>query len=331
MQTMDEALEKAAQHFSGKKVLVTGGLGFIASHLVDRLVNWGAIVTLFDARPTYDGDLEYIQGDVRDYESMSNATKEKDVVFHFASILGVEKILQIPLEVLNVNLGGTVNALKAAVEHGVERVVLTSSSEIYGEPRVIPTPEDTLPSPVSIYGVSKLAAEAYCQAYSQQHGLKYTAVRYFNVYGENQAMEFVISKFLGRVAEDKPPIIFGSGEQVRTYTYVGDAVDCTLLAAASEDGINEVFNIGGAETISLIELARLIGEISGKTMEPEFREFGDEGVRNKDREVFARIPSVTKARKVLGYRSRVGLREGLTRTYDWYLKNNSSIRTTIDP
>ncbi len=320
MDPMDEALATAGGHFKGKKVLVTGGLGFIASHLVDRLVSWGADVTLMDARPTYDGELTYIQGDVRDYEAMSAAVEGKDLVFHFASILGVEKILQIPLDVMEVNLGGTINALKACVEHNVERMILTSSSEIYGEPRVIPTPESTLPSPVSIYGVSKLAAEAYCQAYAQQHGLKYTAVRFFNVYGEGQAMEFVVSKFLGRIAEDKPPVIFGSGEQVRTYTYVGDAVDCTLLAAASPQGVNEVFNIGGAETISLIELARLIGEISEKSLEPEFREFGDEGVREKDREVFARIPSVTKARKILGYRSRVGLREGLTRTYKWYLK-----------
>jgi Nucleoside-diphosphate-sugar epimerases len=322
MTTMQEGLEKAAAHFSKKKVLVTGGLGFIAGHLVDRLTEWGAEVTLLDARPEYDGDLEYIHGDVRDYDLMSGAVKGKDVVFHFASILGVERILQIPLDVMDVNLGGTVNALKACVEHGVDRMVLTSSSEIYGEPRVIPTPEDTLPSPVSVYGVSKLAAETYCQGYAQQHGLKYTAVRYFNVYGEGQAKEFVISKFLARFAESLPPIIFGTGEQVRTYTYVSDAIDCTLLAAASDKGINEVFNIGGAETISLIELARLIGEISGKPMEPEYREFGDTGVREKEREVFARIPSVAKARAVLGYRSKVGLREGLTRTYDWYLKNS---------
>lgn len=322
MTTMQEGLEKAAAHFSKKKVLVTGGLGFIAGHLVDRLTKWGAEVTLLDARSDYDGDLEYIHGDVRDYDLMSGAVKGKDVVFHFASILGVERIQRIPLDVMEVNLGGTVNALKACVQHGVGRVILTSSSEIYGEPRVIPTPEDTLPSPVSIYGVSKLAAEAYCQAYSQQHGLQYTAVRFFNVYGEGQAEEFVISKFLARVANDEPPIIFGTGEQVRTYTYVSDAIDCTLLAAGSDDGINEVFNIGGAETISLIELARLIGEISGKPMEPQFREFGDAGVREKGREVFARIPSVAKARKVLGYRSRVGLRQGLTRTYHWYLKNS---------
>ena len=321
MPTMTEGLERTAATFAGKKVLVTGGLGFIAGHLVNRLKEWGADVTLMDARSEYDGDLEYIQGDVRDYAAMSSAIKGQEVVFHFASILGVERILQIPLDVMDVNLGGTVNALKACAEHGVERMVLTSSSEIYGEPRVIPTPEDTLPSPVSVYGVSKLAAETYCQGYAQQHGLEYTAVRYFNVYGEGQAREFVISKFLARFAEGLPPIIFGTGEQVRTYTYVSDAIDCTLLAAASDKGVNEVFNIGGAETISLIELARLIGEISGKPMEPEFREFGDAGVREKGREVFARIPSVAKARSVLGYRSRIGLREGLTRTYEWYSKN----------
>lgn len=321
MDQMEQALGKAAEHFSGKKVLVTGGLGFIASHLVDRLEAWGAELTLLDARD-YSGEHRYVKGDVRDPEVMSAAVEGQDVVFHFASILGVEKILNIPLDVMSVNLEGTVNCLKACVKHGVGRVVLTSSSEIYGEPRVIPTPEDTLPSPVSIYGVSKLAAEAYCQGFAQQHGLSYTAVRFFNVYGEGQAEEFVVSKFLARVADGKPPIIFGSGEQVRTYTYVGDAVDCTLLAAASEDGVNQVFNIGGAETISLIELARLIGEIAGQNMEPEYKEFGDEGVRERDREVFARIPSVTKARNVLGYRSRVGLREGLTRTYHWYLKNS---------
>lgn len=151
MTTMQEAIENAGAHFSKKKVLVTGGLGFIAGHLVNRLVGCGAEVTLLDARPDYDGDLEYIHGDVRDYDTMSKAVEGQDVVFHFASILGVEKIQLIPLDVMEVNLGGTINALKACVEHGVGRVILTSSSEIYGEPRVIPTPEDTLPSPVSIW------------------------------------------------------------------------------------------------------------------------------------------------------------------------------------
>lgn len=291
--------------------------------MVCELAQAGADVRLFDIRQDYKGDLEFIWGDVRDYEALEKVTRGCDIVFHFAALLGVEKILNIPLDVLEVNLGGTVNALKAAVRNDVERFVLSSSSEIYGEPRTVPVTEGTSPSPISVYGVSKLAAEAYCNAYARTTGLKVTCLRFFNIYGPGQAEEFVIPCFVSWVARGQPPVVYGTGEQTRAYTYVSDAVNCVLLAASHQNRANETFNVGSAETMTVAGLARLVIEISGNQLAPVYRAFGD-GIRSAQREVYTRIPDISKAERLLGFESRVSLREGLTRCYEWYVSHAPS-------
>jgi len=308
-------------YFAGKRVLVTGGSGFIASPLAGCLSQLGAEVRLFDNRDNHGGNFEFFWGDVRDYEALEQATRGCEVVFHFAALLGVEKILDIPLDVLEVNQGGTVNALKAAVKNDVERFVFSSSSEIYGEPRQIPFTEDTPPSPLSVYGVSKLAAEAYCNAYAHATGLEVTRLRFCNAYGPGQAEEFVVPRFVSRVARGLPPIIYGDGKQVRAYTYVSDAVECTLLAASHRNGVNEVFNVGSRERITVADLARLVIEISGARLTPSRKALGD-GIRSAEREIYTRVPDVSKAERLLGFRSRTKLREGLVRCFEWYKAND---------
>lgn len=319
--SLQEGLVRAREYFVGKSVLITGGCGFIASHLAAQLSQWGAEVRLFDCNDDYGGELEFVSGDVRDDEALERATRGCDVVFHFAALLGVEKILNIPLDVLEVNLGGTINALKAAVRNDVERFVFSSSSEVYGQPRKVPVTEDTSPSPVSVYGVSKLAAEAYCNAYARTSGLKVTCLRFFNVYGPGQAEEFVIPRFVSRAAQGHPPVIYGTGEQTRAYTYVSDAANCVLLAASHRNGANEVFNVGSGETMTVAELSWLVIEISGNHLIPVHKAFGD-GIRSAQREIYTRIPDTSKAERLLGFESRVSIRKGLTRCYEWYLSHS---------
>ncbi len=316
---VSEPLERARAYFKNRHVLITGGGGFIASHLAKRLAAWGARVRLFDVRDSeaWHNDYDYIQGDVTDKETLVRAMEGCEIVFHFAGLLGVEKILDRPIEVLQVNLEGTINALQAAVQQRVKRFVLSSSSEVYGEPRQVPLREDAPPSPISIYGVSKLAAEAYCEAFARKGLIDVTILRYFNVYGPGQAEAFVIPRFIGRVVRGEPPVVYGRGSQVRAYTYVDDAVTCSLLAAASEKGINEIFNVGTQEVITVADLAELVIAISGRDLTPVYQELGA-GIRPAKREIHTRIPDISKAQGLLGYKPQVPLREGLQRCYSWY-------------
>jgi UDP-glucose 4-epimerase len=280
----------------------------------------GAEVRLFDLLEDHESGFEFISGDVRDYEALERAARGCDIIFHFAALLGVEKILKIPLDVMEVNESGTVNALNAALKNDIERFIFSSSSEIYGEPRQIPVAEDTPPSPVSVYGISKLAAEAYCNAYAHTAGLKATCLRFFNVYGPGQAEQFVVSRFVSRVAGGQPPIIYGKGDQVRAYTYVADAVQGILMATAHKKGVNEAFNVGSGQRATVSDLAQLVIEVSGSDLTPIQKEFGD-GIRSARREIYIRIPDTSKAKELLGFESCVSLREGVSQCYEWYLSS----------
>ena len=199
---------KPEEYFKGKNVLVTGGSGFIGSHLCKSLVKLGANITSFDFNGREIGNgIEVIKGDVTKPEQLDKAMKGMDVVFHLAALLGVEKIINIPLEVLNVNLGGTINALDAAIKNKVGKFIFTSSSEIYGEPREIPIHEDDAVAPISVYGVSKIAAEEYVKAYTVKFGLPAVRIRYFNIYGPGQSEKFVMPIFISRVNKGLHPLI----------------------------------------------------------------------------------------------------------------------------
>ncbi len=316
--------------YEGKRVLVTGGCGFIGRYIVSKLLEFGADVTVFDCNSTknpvkFDPRVNVIQEDVCSFEQLSRATRGKQYVFHLAAVLGVEKIADIPLQVLETNLGGTINALRAAVGNGVERFLFTSSSEIYGQPRKIPIAEDDFTTPISTYGVSKLAGESYCSAFHKEHGLRCTIVRLFNIYGPGQTEKFVVPKFISRVTRKSPPIIYGNGLQSRSFTFITDAVNGILLAGASEKAVGEVFNIGNDEEISISELAEFIIEISGNNLKPVYRPFGD-GIRVESREVLRRQPDISKARNILGFGIQVPWQEGVRRFREWYLQKDE-----VDP
>ena len=311
--------------YKDRRILVTGGTGFLGKHLVSRLAELGANVTAFDIQPSPPNSrIKFIQGDIRSPEDIFRATKGQELVFHLAGLLGVEKIVDIPLEVLDVNLGGTINALKAAVENGVERFVFTSSSEIYGQPRRIPISETDFAAPISTYGVSKLAAESYCSAYARHHGFKYTIVRLFNVYGPEQTEKFVMPIFISRITKGLPPIIYGHGSQSRSYTFITDAIEGILRAGASKSGENEVFNIGNDEEIRITELAEFIIGISGNNLKPTYRPFGD-GVRVEKREILRRQPDISKAAMLLGFKPKVSWREGVRRFREWYINSSAGL------
>ena len=310
--------------YEGKKVLVTGGCGFIGSYIVSKLLEFDAAVTVFDCDSAespvrQDPRVNLIQEDVRDFEELSRATRGQHYVFHLAAALGVEKIVDIPLQVLEVNLGGTINALRAAAENGVERFLYTSSSEVYGQPRNIPIKEDDHAAPISTYGVSKLAGESYCAAFHKEHGLKYTIVRLFNIYGPGQTEKFVMPMFISRAVRKSPPVIYGSGLQSRSYTFITDAIDGILRAGAHDDAVGETFNIGNDEEISINELAEYIIEISGNSLKPIYKPFGD-GIRVENREVLRRQPDISKAQNILGFSVQVPWQEGVRQFREWYLQ-----------
>lgn len=322
---LEQRLVDPRAHFEGKRVLITGGCGFIASHLAAQLAGYGAEVRLFDTRSTYFGPHEFVQGDVLDTQAIYDAVEGCQVVFHFAALLGVEKILNIPLDVLEVNERGTINVLEASRQHNVERFVLASSSEIYGEPRRVPVAEDELPSPVSVYGVSKLAAEAYTRGYAQTHGLPTTILRFFNVYGPGQAENFVVPRFVGRVARGEVPEIYGEGDQIRAYTYVGDAVEGVIVAACHPNAVNDTFNIGSNEVATVAKLAQTVLEVAGSSIKPQYKRFGD-GIRTAKREIYTRMPNTRKARQLLGFRSNISLSEGIARCLAYHKNGNGIVK-----
>ena len=321
---MEHALEQARAQLTGRRVLVTGGAGFLGSHVTARLRDWGVDVTVFDRAPMVNGDPAWHQGSVTDAAALAAAVPGHDVVLHLAALVGVERIGPLPLDTLEVNLEGTRVALEAAAQAGVQRFVFASSSEVYGEPRRLPITETDPVSPLSVYGVAKLAAEAYCQAYHAARGLPTACVRLFNVYGPRQEEEFVIPIFLRRVLDGEPPRIYGHGSQSRSYTYVDDAVSGIVLAATAEAAPGQVYNIGNTEEVTVLELAEAVCALCGRPdLTPEFRHFG-EGIRVEHREILRRQPDILKANIELQYQPQVGWREGLARFHDWFVAQRES-------
>ncbi|MDO8577328.1 MAG: NAD-dependent epimerase/dehydratase family protein [Candidatus Wildermuthbacteria bacterium] len=309
-----------------QKILITGGGGFIGTALARNLAAKGFEIRLFDIDYTSRDLLckkqgncpavEQVRGSVLDATSVGNAAKGCDYVIHLAALLGVRRTEMKRIECLNTNILGTVNVLEACLKEGVKKILFSSSSEVYGEIDGMPVREDSRKQPISVYGVTKLAGEEYLKAYSARYGLKYAIVRFFNVYGPGQVAEFVVPRFIKRVSEDKAPVIYGDGSQIRSFCFVEDAAEGAAKALLDPMGDNQAFNIGNdTEPISMKDLAQRVVSLAGKKLEPEYVSM-TESDRETEREIKRRIPCIDKARDLLKYVPQISLAQGIKMVID---------------
>ena len=306
---------------SSRSILVTGGCGFIGSHLVDAFVERGWEVGIFDNLSTgtesnlrAGSRVRFHKGDVRDFDAVRKAMTGYKVVSHQAALVSVARSVDDPLVSNAVNVGGTLNVLTAARELGVERVIYASSSSVYGETEILPKVETMKTNPASPYAASKLAAENYCRTFASAYGLRTVSLRYFNVYGPRQRggpYSGVVPAFVGAVLAGKPPVINGDGSQTRDFTYVQDAAQANVLCVEREVKPGEVFNVASASQTSILELAKLVAEVGGKRGQVlEFREERKGDVRHS----YADISKISSA---VGYKPRYPLKLGLNEVFNW--------------
>ncbi len=297
------------------RALVTGGAGFIGSHIVERLLRDGHSARAFDnltsgKRENLAGiaGAELVVGDIRDADALARAMEGCDLVFHQAAIVSVPYSIEHPHESLDVNLRGTLNVLEAARHTKAKRVVMASSAAIYGEDPSQPKRESMTPSPISPYGLEKLASEHYLTMWTHLFGVETVALRYFNVFGPRQdpssAYSGVISVFVDRILRGAPLSIFGDGEQFRDFVYVANVVDANMLAATRANVSGRAYNVGCGEKTTLNALAQMLGRIAGREVKPrhEAARIGD--IRES-------IADITRARAELGYAPAIGVEEGL--------------------
>jgi nucleoside-diphosphate-sugar epimerase len=297
-------------------VLITGGAGFIGSHIAERLALAGHAVAVLDNFSSgkrenlehLEGKVHVLEGDIRDPARVREAVKGRDVVFHEAAIVSVPYSVEHPLETHDVNILGTLHVLEAARHAGVRRVVFASSAAIYGDEPTLPKVESMLPTPIAPYGVEKVTAEHYLHTWSAIYGLETVALRYFNVFGPRQdpssPYSGVISIFVDRALGGRTLTIFGDGKASRDFVFVGDVVDANL-AAATQAGISgEVFNVARGAKTTLDELASLLGRVLGRalTVEHAAPRVGD---------IVESWANVARAKSRLGFEAKVSVEEGL--------------------
>lgn len=306
-----------------KRVLVTGGAGFIGSHLVDALVRRGERVRVVDNLSA--GNLnnlkpvrvkvEFIRGDIRDEGLMRRAVQGVDVIYHQAALRSVPKSVGRPMEYHEVNTTATFQMLRLAKEAGVRRVVYASSSSVYGDHTPLPQRETMLPTPQSPYAASKMAQEIYAVMFDKLYGLETVGLRYFNVFGPRQSLEnkyaVVVPKFITSLLAGLPPPIHGDGKQTRDFTYVENVVQANLKAGRARGVGGQVFNVASGATHSVLDLARLLNRELGLKIKPKF-------LPPRVGDVRRTWADVGKARRLLGYRVAVDFEEGLRRTVDWF-------------
>jgi UDP-glucose 4-epimerase len=301
--------------------LVTGGAGFIGSHIAAALLERGENVRLFDNMLTgrginlaaLQGHAEHVQGDLRDLAALEAAMEGVEVVFHQAAIASVPRSIADPIGSLDINVNGTQNVLLAARNTGVRRVVYASSSAVYGDSPVLPKHEELPTNTLSPYAVQKLTGELLCGVFTRIYGLETVALRYFNVFGPRQdpASEYaaVIPRFLTMLLEGQRPVVFGDGEQTRDFVYIANVVQANLRAAVAPEAVGQAMNIGCGEQISLNEVLRLAGELLEIPVEAEYREARAGDVRES-------VADISRAKALLGYHPEVSFREGLALTLE---------------
>jgi len=303
--------------------LVTGGAGFIGSHIVEALVQRGDHVRVLDNLSTgrrenielINKQIDFIEGDLRELKDLERALAGVEVVFHEAALRSVPRSIDDPLATNDVNITGTLNLLMAARKAGVRRVVYASSSSAYGDQKTFPQVESMRPAPLSPYAVAKLAGELYSVMFSRTFGLETVSLRYFNVFGPRQHPDSqyaaVIPKFMLSAKTGAPLEVHSDGKQSRDFTYISNVVDANLLAAEKPKAAGEFFNIANGKNYSLLDLVAVLEELTGHPLERRHTPARAGDIRK----TWAHI---AKAKRLLGYQPRVGWEEGLRRTWEWF-------------
>jgi nucleoside-diphosphate-sugar epimerase len=315
-------------------VLVTGGAGFIGSHIASALSASGARVRILDDLSTghrenldeIGGDIDFVEGSVADEALLAKALENVELIFHEAAIPSVPRSVEAPRNTHIASVDGTFSLLLAAKEAGVRRVVYAASSSAYGDQPTLPKSEQMAPDPLSPYAVAKLVGEYYCRVFTRVYGLETVSLRYFNVFGPRQdpgsQYSGVVSRFISALLGDERPVIYGDGEQSRDFTYIANVVAANLSAASAPDAAGRVINVANGQRITLNQLLEELKQLTGRTdVTAEYREPRVGDVRHS-------LADITIAQELLGYESKIDLREGLQRTLDWWKTSRFATQLT---
>lgn len=316
---------KQRQTMRNKKIVITGGAGFIGSNMANALCDDNEVVILDDLLTGKMENIEtliknelvtLVKGSVTEPEQLKRTFEGAEYVFHLAAIPSVAKSINDPALTTEVNLTGTMNVLIASLETGVKKVVIASSASVYGNISTLPLTEDMRTYPESPYGAQKLGGEHYCRVFNEIFGIATTSLRYFNVYGPNQdpGSEYspVIPKFISNIAKNTPPTIFGHGDQTRDFIFVEDVVHANILAAKNTTSDGKVMNIACGQETSINHLASKIVELMGKEIEPVHAEA-------RDGEILRSLADISKAKHLLKFEPRFSLEEGLKMTIEHFM------------
>ncbi len=303
------------------KALVTGGAGFIGSHLAEELAKDNEVIILDNLSTgrmenikdmIKKGNVKFVKGSMTDLPLLQDIIGDVDYVFHQGAIPSVPRSIKDPSASNNANINGTLNVLTVSKEAGVKKVVYASSSSVYGDTPEMPKREEMKPNPLSPYAVTKIAGEYYCKVFQEVYGLKTVSLRYFNVFGQRQdpTSEYaaVIPKFITSILDNKPPTIYGDGEQSRDFTFVKYVVEANILAAGSD--ATGVFNIACGRRITINKLVDMINEILGKDVKPVY-------VASRAGDVKHSLADISRA-KSFGYEPKSDFKEGLKETIRWF-------------
>lgn len=314
------------------KVVVTGGAGFIGSHIAAALSASGARVRILDDLSTghrenleeIGGDIEFIQGSVADQDLLLKAFEDVELVYHEAAIPSVPRSVEAPRQTHIASVDGTFSLLLAARERKVRRVVYAASSSAYGDQPTLPKSEQMAPDPLSPYAVAKLVGEYYCKVFTRVYGLETVALRYFNVFGPRQdpgsQYSGVVSRFLSALFGNQRPVIYGDGEQSRDFTYIDNVVAANLSAGTATGAVGKVINVANGQRVTLNELLAVLKDLTGKhDVTAEYLEPRVGDVRHS-------LADISLARALLGYETKVDLREGLSRTIDWWKSSRFALK-----
>jgi len=318
------------------RFLVTGGAGFIGSHIAEKLLENGNFVRVLDnfssgKRKNIEAatkkqfpkeivsplisNFELIEGDIRDKSTCDKACQGIDYISHQAALRSVPKSMKDPESYNEVNIGGTLNMLQAALKNKVKRFVFASSSSVYGDTDKFPEREDAYPVLISPYALSKLASEYYCRIFSNAYGLETVGLRYFNVFGPRQALDdeyaVVIPKFIHCILHDEQPPIFGTGRQSRDFTYIDNVVAANILTMTKKGIKHEIFNVANGKDNTVLKLVANLNKIIGKKIQPKLLP-----VRVGD--VFRTCADISKIKSKLGFKPAIGFEEGLKKTVDYF-------------